>query len=88
MEADCAAIDELVKYGFEDHHFEDLFADMVNYDLLKKALEGVRFTEYIAMAHQWTPEERLEHNKQCLMNSRLKYSAPKHAPAVGMTASR
>jgi len=81
-ETDCGAIDDMVKFGFTNKQFDQLFADMVNRELLSKALGGVQETEFTQVSHSWTPEERMEHNKQCLMISRSKYSVTTNVSAV------
>ena len=83
--SDCGAIDDMVKSGFTDEQFEQLFADMANRDMIFNAIRGIRMTEYSNKNHKWTPEERMEYNKQCLITSRSKYLEKKPAPTADMT---
>ena len=65
-DADCSAIKNLYREGTSDEQFKQLFSDMTNRKLIEPAITGIRPTEYAAVAHNWTLEERVEHARTCL----------------------
>ena len=65
MDAECYAMQAARREGWSQERFDALYAAMVDRELLRPAMEGIEYDARMALAHAWTPEERVKWAKSC-----------------------
>ncbi len=65
-EADCYAMEAILRENWKPERMDKLYASMLDGEIMGPALRGVKYNEFAAKAHAWTPQERVDHLKSCI----------------------